>query len=88
MLYILCTLILPNFFHLTIGSSLTLIQNEFEVPKCCHAHFKGFFFLMFKVLKNYHLDFNLQHTYYICYTSFFSMKSDEKWFTCNVLSPN
>ncbi len=31
------------FFHLTIGSSLTLIQNELWVPNCCHAHLEVFF---------------------------------------------
>ncbi len=40
-LYILC--ILSNSFHLTIGSSLTLIQNEFWIPKYCFAHLILFF---------------------------------------------
>jgi hypothetical protein len=30
---------------------------------------------MFKVSKNYHQDFSLLHTYYICYTSFFGVKN-------------
>jgi hypothetical protein len=42
---------------------------------------------MFKVSKKYHQDFCLLHTYYTCYTSLFWVKNDEKWFTCNVLSP-
>jgi hypothetical protein len=42
-LYILCTLILSICFHLTIKSNLTLIQNEFWFPKCCHLHSKVFF---------------------------------------------
>jgi hypothetical protein len=51
MLYTLCILILSNPFHLTIGSNLTLIQNEFWVPKSCHAHFI-LFFLCFGFPKN------------------------------------
>jgi hypothetical protein len=50
-LYTLCTLILSNSLHLTIGSSLTLIQNELWVPKCCHVHSK-ILFLMLKFPKN------------------------------------
>jgi hypothetical protein len=73
-LYILCTLILRNSLHLTIGSSLTLIHNELWIPKCCHAHFKVLF-PMFKVFKKCHQDFNLLHTYYTYYTSYFWMKS-------------
>jgi len=42
---------------------------------------------MFKVSKKCHQDFCLLDTYYICYTSFFWVKSDEKWFTHSVLSP-
>jgi len=42
-LYTLCTLILSKSLHLTIGSSLTLIQNELWVPKSCHAHSKAIF---------------------------------------------
>jgi hypothetical protein len=64
----------PILFHLTIGSSLTLIQNELWVPKYCHAHSKVFF-LMFRVSKKCHQDFCLLHTYYTCYTSFFWVKS-------------
>jgi len=45
MLYILCTLILYNPLHLTIGLSWILIQNELWIPKCCHAHFEVFSFL-------------------------------------------
>jgi hypothetical protein len=51
-LYILCTLILSKFFHITIGSSLTSIQNGLWVPKCCLSHFKVFFFLCLGFLKN------------------------------------
>jgi hypothetical protein len=43
-----------------------------------------FFLLMFKVSKICHQDFNLLHTYYIYYTSFFGVKSGEKWLTHNV----
>jgi hypothetical protein len=57
-LYILCTLILSKFLHLTIGSSSILIQNELWVPISCHAHSKVFF-LMFKVSKKCHQSFNL-----------------------------
>jgi len=39
-LYIVCTLILFNPFHLTIESILTLIQNELFVRKCYHANSK------------------------------------------------
>jgi hypothetical protein len=70
----LCTLIISNSLHLTIGSSLTLIQNELWVPKCCHANSKVFF-LMFKVSKKCYQDFNLLHTYYTYYTSLFWVKS-------------
>jgi hypothetical protein len=37
-LYIVCTFILFNPFHLTIESILILIQNELWVRKCCHAN--------------------------------------------------
>jgi len=83
MLYILCTLIYSIFFHLTIGSSLILIQNELWVSKCCHAHLI-FFFLMFKVFKKCHQDFNLLHVYHSFYTSLFWVKSGEKWLIHNV----
>jgi len=66
MLYTLCTLILFNPLHLTIGSSLTLIQNELWVPKCCHAHSK-IYFLIFTIFKRCHKDFNLMHIYHVCY---------------------
>jgi hypothetical protein len=85
-LYILCTLILSNYLHLTIVSSLTLIQNELWVPKCCHAHSKVLFF-MFRVSKKCHQDFSLLHTYYTCYTSLAWVNSGEKWLTCSVFSP-
>jgi hypothetical protein len=41
-LYTLCTLILCNPFHLTIGSKLIMNQNEHLVPKCRHANFQDF----------------------------------------------
>jgi hypothetical protein len=41
-LYILCTLILSNPLHLTIGSNLILIQNELWVSKCYHTFLKKF----------------------------------------------
>jgi len=85
-LYILCTLILFNSLHLTIGSSLNLIQNELWVPKCCHAH-SNLFLLMFRVFKKCYWDLGLLHTYHTCYTSLFWVKSGEKWLTHNVLSP-
>jgi hypothetical protein len=37
-LYIICRLILSNFFHLTTASKLILIESELCVPKCCHAN--------------------------------------------------
>jgi hypothetical protein len=77
---------LSNSLHLTIGSSLTLIQNELWVPKCFHVHFKVFS-LMFKVSKICHQDLCLLHTYYRCYTSLFWEKNGEKWFTYIVFSP-
>jgi len=86
MLYILCTLILSNYFHLTIGSSLNLIQIELWVPKCCHAHSKVLF-LMFRVSKKCHQDFSLLHTYYIYYASLFGVNRGEKWVTHILLSP-
>ncbi len=85
-LHTLCILNLSKSLHLTIESNLILIQNELWVPKCCHAHSKVLF-LVFKVSKKYHQDFSLLHTYYTCYTSFFKVKSDEKWLTCSVISP-
>jgi hypothetical protein len=45
------------------------------------------FFFMFRVSKKCYQDFNLLHTYYTCYTQLFWVKSGEKWFTNNVLSP-
>jgi hypothetical protein len=75
-LYILCTLILSKSLHLTIGSSLTLIQNELWVLKFCHAHFKVVF-SMFKVFKKCHQNFSLLHTYYTCYITLFGVKSGE-----------
>jgi hypothetical protein len=86
MLHTLCTLILSKYFHLTIGSSLILIQNELWVSKCYHAHSKTIFH-MFRVSKKCHQDSSLLHTHYTCYTSFFCVKSGEKWFTCSVFSP-
>jgi len=86
MLYILCTLILFNFLHSTIGSSLILIHNELWTPKCCHAHSKVLF-LMFRVSKKCHQNFNLLLTYCSCHTSFFWVKSGEKWLICSVFSP-
>jgi hypothetical protein len=41
-LYVVCTLILSNPFHLTIGSRLILIQSKIWNPKCCHENFKLF----------------------------------------------
>jgi len=73
-LYILCTLILSNSLHLTIGLSLILIKNELWVPKCCHAHSK-ILFSMFRVSRKCHQDFNLLHIYYTCYTSFLGVKN-------------
>jgi len=74
------TLIWSNSLHLTIGSSLILIQNELWVPKCCHAHFMVHFF-MFKASKNA-IKIFVYHTYYTCYTSFFWVKSGSPimWF--------
>jgi len=85
-LYILYTLVFSNSLHLMIGSNLTLIQNGLQVPKCCHAHSKVFF-LMFRVSKKCHQDFNILHTYYTCYISNFWVKSGKKWFTYIVFSP-
>jgi hypothetical protein len=59
-------------------SSLTLIQNELWVPKCCHPHSK-IIFLMLRIFKKCHQNFNLLQTYYTCYTSLFWVKSGEKW---------
>jgi hypothetical protein len=42
---------------------------------------------MFKVSKKCHQNFDLLHTYYTCYTSFFWVKSGEKWLTYSVFSP-
>ncbi len=56
-LYILCTLILFNPFHLTIGSTLILTQNELWIPKCC-ANSKVFF-IVFRLVKGCHQDFSL-----------------------------
>jgi len=84
-LYTLCTLILSNSLHLTIRSSLNLIQYELWVLKCCHAHF-FLKILMFRVSKKCHQDFNLLHTYYTYNTSFFWVKSGEKWFAHSVFS--
>jgi hypothetical protein len=85
-LFSLCTLILSNSLHLTIGSIFTLIQNELWIPKYSHVHSKVLF-LMFRVFKRCHQDFNLLHTYHTCYTSFFWVKSGEKWLTHSVFSP-
>jgi hypothetical protein len=86
-LYTLCTLILFNPLHLTIGWDLTFIQNELWVPRCCHAHSKVFI-LMFKIFKRCHQDFSLLHTYYTWYTSLFWVKCGEKWLTYNLFSLN
>jgi hypothetical protein len=80
MLYILCTLILSNPLCFIIGSSLTLIQNVI-------IHIL-IFFLMFRVSKRCHQDFNLLHIYHISYISYFCVKSGEKWFTCMCLHPH
>jgi len=42
---------------------------------------------MFRIFKRCHQDFNLLHTYHICYASLFWVKSGEKWLTHSVLSP-
>ncbi len=73
-LYILCTLILSNPLHLTIGWSLILIQNKLWITKCCRAHSEVFNF-MFKIYFLIHQDFSQLCIYHICYTSFFWMKS-------------
>jgi hypothetical protein len=39
---------------------------------------------MFRVSKKCYQDFRLLHAYYTCYTSYFWVKSDEKWLTYNV----
>jgi hypothetical protein len=41
-LYALCTLILSNPLHLTVGSKLVLTQNELWVQKCCCVNSKVF----------------------------------------------
>jgi len=76
-----CTLILFNHFHLTVASNLILIQSEFWVPKCYHAHSKVFF-LVFKVFKRCHQDFSILHIIILVIHHFFL----PKWITFNVLS--
>ncbi len=71
---------LSNSLHLTIRSSLILIQNKLWVPKYCHTHFYIFIFI-FRVSQKCHQDFNLLHAYYTYYISLFCVKSNEKWFT-------
>jgi hypothetical protein len=61
---------LSKHLRLTIGSNLTLIQNEFWVPKSCHAHSKLFFSYV-RVSKKCHQEFTLLRTYYICYIHHF-----------------
>jgi hypothetical protein len=51
MLHTLFTLILSNLFHLTIGSSLTLIQMNFEFPNVV-MHILNFIFLCLEFSKN------------------------------------
>jgi hypothetical protein len=53
-LYILCTLILSNPPHLTNGSRLILIQNEFQ-----NVVQIKFFLLVFKIAKRCHQNFSL-----------------------------
>jgi len=81
-LYIVCTLILSNLFHLIVGSRLILTQNELWVPNCCYINFKVFL-LVFKISKEHHHDFNLVHIIILIIITFLG----EKWFTLSVLSP-
>jgi hypothetical protein len=71
-LYILSTLILLNLFHFTIGSKLTLTQNELWVPKCSFSNFE-FFLPIFRIAKRCHQDL----TWNLLYIIFFG----ERWFT-------
>ncbi len=70
MLYTLCTLILSNPLHLTIGSNLTeWFKMSFEFQNFVMHIFK-FFFLIFRILKRCYQDFNLTRTYHACHTFF------------------
>jgi hypothetical protein len=65
---------------------LNFDQMSFEFQNDV-THILKFFFFMFRIPKRWHQDFDLLHTYHTCYTCItFWVKSDEKWFTCNVLS--
>jgi len=69
-LYTLCTLILSNPFHLSIGSHLTKwFKMSFELQNFVMRILK-FYFLMFRILKRCHQDFSLAQTYHACYTFF------------------
>jgi hypothetical protein len=57
-LYILCTLILFNLLHVTVGSKLISTKNELWIQKCCCANSKVFL-LIFRTTKRCHQDFNL-----------------------------
>jgi hypothetical protein len=90
-LYILCTLILSNCLHLTIGSSLTLIQNKLWVPKCCLAHFKVFFFLCLGFPENAIKILVYCTPIILVIHHFFGWKVVEnggKWLIHSVLSPS
>jgi hypothetical protein len=57
-LYTMCTLILSNPLHLTVGSKWILTQNELWVQKCCCANSKVFW-LVFRITKGCHQNFSL-----------------------------
>jgi len=68
-LYTLCTLILSNPLHLTIGSNLIKwFKMSFEFQNFV-MHILKFYFLMFRILIKCHQDFSLTHTYH-AYTFF------------------
>ncbi len=68
-LYIVCTLIFFNPFHLTIESILTLIQSELWVQKCCCANSN--FLLMFRKSKNFIKILAYCILWYLLYITFF-----------------
>jgi hypothetical protein len=78
----LYTLILANPLHLTIESSLILIQNELWILKCCHEHSKvfplclGFWKDAMNILPYYMPIILVVHHFF-----------GWKWFTHNVLLP-
>ncbi len=73
-LYTICTLILSNPLHLTVGSKIILTTINFEFQKVVMDFF-FFFFPVFIIAKGYHQDINLLHTIILVIHQCFLVKS-------------